>query len=95
MPARRRPSSTCARRAAREIDDRRIPGAIVATLADIEKVTRELPRHAELVLYCNCPNEASAATAARRLAAAGFTRVRPLAGGLDAWMAAGLPAEVK
>ena len=79
--------------AAREINDRRIPGAIVATLADIEKATRELPRHAELVLYCNCPNEASAATAARRLAAAGFTRVRPLAGGLDAWMAAELPAE--
>jgi membrane protein DedA with SNARE-associated domain/rhodanese-related sulfurtransferase len=73
--------------AAREIDDRRIPGAIVAALADIEKATRELPRHDELVLYCNCPNEASAATAARRLAAAGFTRVRPLAGGLDAWMA--------
>jgi len=74
--------------AAREIDERRIPGAIVATLADIEKATRELPRHGELVLYCNCPNEASAATAARRLAAAGFTRVRPLAGGLDAWIAA-------
>jgi membrane protein DedA with SNARE-associated domain/rhodanese-related sulfurtransferase len=75
--------------AAREIDERRIPGAIVAALADIEEVTRELPRHADLVLYCNCPNEASAATAARRLAAAGFTRARPLAGGLDAWMAAG------
>jgi membrane protein DedA with SNARE-associated domain/rhodanese-related sulfurtransferase len=78
--------------AARQIDERRIPGAIVAVLADIELVTRELPRHDELVLYCNCPNEASAATAARRLAAAGFTRVRPLAGGLDAWMAAGLQA---
>jgi membrane protein DedA with SNARE-associated domain/rhodanese-related sulfurtransferase len=77
--------------AALEIDERRIPGAMVAALADIEKATRELPRHAELVLYCNCPNEASAATAARRLAAAGFTRVRPLAGGLDAWMAAELP----
>jgi membrane protein DedA with SNARE-associated domain/rhodanese-related sulfurtransferase len=79
--------------ATRDIDERRIPGAIVAALADIEKVTRDLPRHAELVLYCNCPNEASAATAARRLAAAGFTRVRPLAGGLDAWIAAEQPAE--
>jgi rhodanese-related sulfurtransferase len=78
--------------ATRKIDERRIPGAMVAMLADIEKATRELPHHAELVLYCNCPNEASAATAARRLAAAGFTRVRPLAGGLDAWMAAALPA---
>ena len=75
--------------ATREIDERRIPGAIVATLADIEKVTHGLPHHGELVLYCNCPNEASAATAARRLKARGFTRVHPLAGGLDAWMAKG------
>jgi rhodanese-related sulfurtransferase len=81
--------------ATRDIDERRIPGAIVAALADIEKVTRDLPRHAELVLYCNCPNEASAATAARRLAAAGFTRARPLAGGLDAWMAAAMPADAE
>jgi len=74
--------------AARGVDERRIPGAMVAALAEVEAVTRDLPRHDEVVLYCNCPNEASAATAARRLAAAGFIRVRPLAGGLDAWMAA-------
>lgn len=72
----------------------RIPGAIAVALDDIDRASRDWPRHAELVLYCNCPNEASAAVAARRLAAAGFTRVRPLAGGLDAWIAAA-PADDK
>ena len=49
----------------------------------------ELPRDREIVIYCNCPNEASAASAARLLAERGLTRVRPLAGGLEAWVAAG------
>ncbi|MEO8188727.1 MAG: hypothetical protein ABI682_00180 [Acidobacteriota bacterium] len=30
---------------------------------------------------------------ARALMERGFTRVRPLAGGLDAWLAAGFPVE--
>lgn len=47
----------------------------------------------EIVVYCDCPNDASAALVARRLLALGFLRVRPLAGGLDAWREAGLPIE--
>jgi 3-mercaptopyruvate sulfurtransferase SseA len=39
-------------------------------------------------LYCDCPNEASAARAAQILRARGFA-ARPLRGGLDAWIAAG------
>lgn len=73
----------------RAIDARRIPGAIAVALDKIRQKAPGLPRDREIVLYCNCPNEASAATAARALAEAGFTRVRPLAGGLDAWVAAG------
>ena len=42
----------------------------------------------ELVLFCDCPDDASAIAAARVLLAAGLPRVRVLAGGLDAWMAA-------
>ena len=75
--------------AARTLDERRIPGAIGVELRDIGRLAKELPRDRELVLYCNCPNEASAASAAGQLAAAGFTRVRPLAGGLEAWVASG------
>lgn len=47
----------------------------------------------EIVVYCDCPNDASAATMARALKARGFTRVRPLAGGLEAWRASGLPVD--
>lgn len=80
--------------AARTIDERRIPGALAVELRDIERLVDELPRDRELVLYCNCPNEASAAQAAGRLVARGFTRVRPLAGGLDAWVASGHRVEM-
>ena len=75
--------------AARSIDARRIPGAIGIALHEIERLAADHPPDAELVLYCNCPNEASAASAAARLAARGFKRARPLAGGLDAWVASG------
>lgn len=73
----------------RSLDTRRIPGALGLELARIKGQVPDLPRDREIVLYCNCPNEASAATAARVLASHGFRRVRPLAGGLDAWIDAG------
>lgn len=79
--------------AARTIDARRIPGALGVELGDIERASKAWPRDRELVLYCSCPNEASAASAARVLAAAGFVRVRPLLGGLEAWVAAGQRVE--
>ncbi|WP_156924507.1 DedA family protein/thiosulfate sulfurtransferase GlpE [Derxia gummosa] len=72
-----------------EIDPRRIPGALAVGLHEIADHAPRLPRDREIVLYCNCPNEVSAAQAARLLAAKGFTRVRPLLGGLDAWVLAG------
>jgi rhodanese-related sulfurtransferase len=46
-----------------------------------------------VILYCTCPNEASAAQAAKLLKNHGFSRVRPLYGGLDAWVAAGYAVE--
>jgi membrane protein DedA with SNARE-associated domain/rhodanese-related sulfurtransferase len=51
------------------------------------------PEDSDVILYCNCPNDASAALVALQLKRRGFKRVRPLAGGLDAWLAAGLPVE--
>ncbi|MEN9316004.1 MAG: hypothetical protein RIS35_2397, partial [Pseudomonadota bacterium] len=80
--------------AARSIDERRIPGALGIELgAVVERIVQAHPVDAELVLYCNCPNEASAADAAARLAAHGFTRVRALEGGLEAWVASGHAVE--
>lgn len=70
------------------IDKRRIPGAVTIGLNDLRTRASGLPRDREIIVYCNCPNDASAAHAARELASLGFTRVRPLRGGLDAWIAA-------
>ena len=50
-----------------------------------------MPLDAELVIYCTCPNEASAALVAKALMSRGYKRVRPLLGGLDAWDEAGYP----
>ncbi|QIL79555.1 sulfurtransferase [Diaphorobacter sp. HDW4A] len=46
-----------------------------------------------LVVYCDCPHEISAARLAKQLQRAGFTNVRPLVGGLEAWRAAGFEVE--
>jgi membrane protein DedA with SNARE-associated domain/rhodanese-related sulfurtransferase len=46
-----------------------------------------------IVVYCDCPNDASAAVMARKLKAMGWKRVRPLAGGISAWRAQGFPVE--
>lgn len=64
-----------------------IPGAIaVSNVGELD-----LANQAEVVVYCDCPNEASAALIARQLKNRGFAHVRPLAGGLEAWNAHGLP----
>jgi membrane protein DedA with SNARE-associated domain/rhodanese-related sulfurtransferase len=76
-----------------QIDARRIPGAIFVELNQMRSKAPGLPRDREVIVYCNCPNEVSAARAARLLAAEGVLRVRPLAGGLDAWIASGRPIE--
>lgn len=73
----------------RAADGRSIPGALAMALPDIEDNADAFPRDRDIIFYCNCPNEASAAAAAKALMGLGFVRVRPLAGGLDAWADAG------
>ncbi len=74
--------------ASRAIDDRAIPGAVGIELKRLPGDLGALADGRELVLFCDCPDDASAIAAARVLLAAGLPRVRVLAGGLDAWMAA-------
>jgi membrane protein DedA with SNARE-associated domain/rhodanese-related sulfurtransferase len=66
-----------------------IPGALHVPIEDVAKHIADLPRDREIILYCACPSEASAARVARILMNHGFRKVRPLHGGLDAWVAAG------
>ncbi len=72
----------------------RIPGAIALAGDALPPELDALARDALVVVYCNCPNDASAVVAARRLLERGFKHVRPLAGGLDAWVAAGRSLDV-
>jgi membrane protein DedA with SNARE-associated domain/rhodanese-related sulfurtransferase len=82
-----------------QIEPRRIPGAMPLTLKEIQRhrhaalpALLALDKERDVVLYCNCPNEISAAQAARMLMTRGVVlRARPLAGGLEAWVASGRP----
>ena len=79
----------------REQDRRCIPGALEMSLDEVSTRATELPEDREIVFYCACPNEASAALAARKLMDRGYSKVRPLRGGLDAWAAAGYEVETR
>jgi membrane protein DedA with SNARE-associated domain/rhodanese-related sulfurtransferase len=78
---------------ARALEPRWIPGAIHVPVDGVGRHIGHLPRDREIVLYCTCPSEASAARVAKLLVNHGFKRVRPLFGGLDAWIAAGYSVE--
>ena len=73
--------------------DGRIPGAIQIDAQTFSETTPELSAAGEVIVYCACPNEASAAALAKRLIQQGYSRVRPLQGGIDAWIAAGYAIE--
>lgn len=62
-----------------------IAGALHFFPKDIEARHQEVPRDRDIVVYCSCPNEATAARVALLLRKRGITRVRPLLGGIDAW----------
>ena len=74
---------------ARALEPHWIPGALHISLPDVDVHLKDLPRDRDIILYCTCPSEASAARVAKILMNHGFKRVRPLHGGLDAWVAAG------
>jgi len=74
-------------------DEARIPGAIAFSNDAWPEDLRAPHDDAVVVVYCACPNEASAALVAKKLLERGFRQVRPLLGGIDAWRAAGLAVE--
>jgi adenylyltransferase/sulfurtransferase len=61
----------------------RIPTARLIPLAALMAAPPDLDRHADIVVYCH--HGTRSAAAAHALVAAGFTRVRNLAGGIDRW----------
>lgn len=71
----------------------RIPGARHIDLATVETVPiADWPADAQIITYCDCPNDASASKAAHLLAKRGLG-ARVLAGGLGGWVRAGYALE--
>jgi len=69
----------------------RIPGAIPL---EVGETTLSRVAASEIIVYCDCPNDVSAAAVSKRLLQSGYSRVRPLAGGIKAWVGAGYEVEV-
>jgi rhodanese-related sulfurtransferase len=76
-----------------EAEPETIPGAVHMDSAELEEAIDVIPRDREIVLFCSCPNEATAAQMALRLRKHGITRIRPLAGGLAGWRESGFPVK--
>jgi membrane protein DedA with SNARE-associated domain/rhodanese-related sulfurtransferase len=74
-----------------EAEPQTIPGAVHMDTAELEEAVDVIPRDRDIVLFCSCPNEATAAQMALRLRNLGITRIRPLAEGLAGWRACGFP----
>jgi membrane protein DedA with SNARE-associated domain/rhodanese-related sulfurtransferase len=70
-----------------------IPGAIPVETLRLDSGDATVPFDAEVIVYCACPNEASAARIAQHLIRMGCIRVRPLTGGIFAWKDAGFDVE--
>ncbi len=65
-----------------------LPGAMVASMGQLDQAVRDWPKHKPVVTLCACPQDATAIEAARRLTARGYLLARPLRGGYEAWLKA-------
>jgi rhodanese-related sulfurtransferase len=70
-----------------------IPGAIPISPNDLENCIGDIPKGAEVVLYCTCPNEETSLHAYRKMKDCGFQHVKVLTGGLPAWKQAKMPLQ--
>lgn len=70
-----------------------LPGALRVAPEDLTKRAHEIPRDRDVVLFCTCPNEETAAYTALKLQKLGVERVRPLRGGYQGWQKLGYPMD--
>jgi len=70
-----------------------LPGALHFSPDGLAARAHEIPRDRDVVLYCTCPSEATAAKTALTLHKLGVKRVRPLRGGFDEWKRLGYPMD--
>jgi membrane protein DedA with SNARE-associated domain/rhodanese-related sulfurtransferase len=78
---------------ARPIDQRTrngfIPGSVPIDESSFNDIADRYANHQEIIIYCSCPNEITAAKYAEKLRKVGLKRIRPLIGGIDAWAESG------
>jgi membrane protein DedA with SNARE-associated domain/rhodanese-related sulfurtransferase len=70
-----------------------LPGALHLSPDALAARHHEIPRDRDIVLFCTCPSEATAAKTAMTLRKLGIDRVRPLRGGYDEWKRLGFPLD--
>jgi membrane protein DedA with SNARE-associated domain/rhodanese-related sulfurtransferase len=70
-----------------------LPGAHHVSPDALAQRSSEIPLDRDVVLYCTCPSEATAAKTAMTLHKLGIDRVRPLRGGFDEWKRLGFPLD--
>ena len=70
-----------------------LPGAHHVSPDALAQHSSEIPLDRDIVLYCTCPSEATAAKTAMTLHKLGIDRVRPLRGGFDEWKRLGFPLD--
>jgi membrane protein DedA with SNARE-associated domain/rhodanese-related sulfurtransferase len=70
-----------------------LPGALHISPEALALRHVEIPRDRDVVLFCTCPSEATAAKTAMTLQKLGISRVRPLRGGYDEWKRLGFPLD--
>jgi rhodanese-related sulfurtransferase len=70
-----------------------LPGAQLLAPERLAERHGEIPRDRDVVLFCTCPSEATAAKTAMSLHRLGIERVRPLRGGYDEWKRLGFPLD--
>lgn len=69
--------------------------ALNLPLARLDERIGELPKDKSRPIVLYCALGGTAAEAARKLAAHGYSEVHPIRGGLDGWVAANLPVTAK
>lgn len=71
---------------------RPIPGVLAFDPHSPEQIDGALLVY-DMVIYCICPDSATAVEITQRMRLNGYTRIRALRGGLDAWQKRGFPVE--
>lgn len=74
-------------------DPRTLPGAHHLSPDMLTLRSADIPTDRDVVLFCTCPSEATAAKTAMTLHKLGVDRVRPLRGGYDEWKRLGYPLD--